>query len=219
MTYRGVVPTSPTRPSAAERAYALTKELVLSGELPGGHLFSEGEIADRLGISRTPVREAFLRLQAEDLLRLVPKRGAIVVPVSPGEAEDVLDAREAVECAAVRRLFRTPERVPSVAAQLRTVLEVQRGHAERDDLPAFAEADETFHRTIVTAGGNALFLRFYAALADRQRRMSMYALGPVPEQLPVVLHEHAELVSIIEACDEAEFAAALRSHLNGTHRP
>ncbi|EIE99328.1 GntR family transcriptional regulator [Saccharomonospora glauca] len=210
--------TSRTRQSAAERAYALTKELVLSGELPGGHLFSEGEIAERLGISRTPVREAFLRLQAEDLLRLVPKRGAIVVPVSPGEAEDVLDAREAVECAAVRRLLRTPERVPSVVAELRSVLEVQRGHAERDDLPAFAETDEIFHRTIVTAGGNALFQRFYASLADRQRRMSMYALGPVPEQLPVVLRQHAELVSTIEARDEAAFAATLRSHLNETHR-
>jgi DNA-binding GntR family transcriptional regulator len=94
-------------PPAADRAYALTKELVLTGELPGGHLFSEGEIAERLGVSRTPVREAFLRLQAEDLLTLIPKRGAVVVPVPPGEAEDVLDAREAIETAAVRRLLRS----------------------------------------------------------------------------------------------------------------
>jgi DNA-binding GntR family transcriptional regulator len=203
---------------AADRAYALTKELVLTGELPGGHLFSEGDIAGRLGVSRTPVREAFLRLQAEDLLRLVPKRGAIVVPVPPGEAEDVLDAREAVEVAAVRRLLRRPDLVPAAVDALRAALRVQEEHAEAGDLRAFAEADETFHRTIVAAGRNALTMRFYATLADRQRRMSMHVLGPAPEKGAVVLQDHAQLVAIIEAGDEPAFAPALRAHLDRTHR-
>ncbi|MGW5384934.1 GntR family transcriptional regulator [Nocardia sp. NPDC003963] len=204
--------------SAADRAYRLTKELVLSGELPGGHLFSETEIAGRLGLSRTPVREAFVRLQAEELLTLVPKRGAIVAPVPPGEAADVLDAREAVETAALRRLLRTPERIPAVAAALRDALDVQRGSAEHGDLNAFAEADELFHRTLVSAGGNALLIRFYTGLADRQRRMNVAALGPVPDLIPVVLRQHEELIAIIESGDEAAFAAALRAHLDGTHR-
>ncbi|MCW0211830.1 MAG: GntR family transcriptional regulator [Pseudonocardia sp.] len=205
-------------PPAADRAYALTKELVLTGELPGGHLFSEGEIADRLGVSRTPVREAFLRLQAEDLLRLIPKRGAVVVPVPPGEAEDVLDAREAVETAAVRRLLRRPGLVPAAVEDLRAALRVQQDRADVADLHGFAEADEAFHRTLVAAGRNALTARFYATLADRQRRMSVHALGPVPGQIPVVLREHAELIGIIERGDEAGFAVALRAHLDGTHR-
>ncbi|NMH95766.1 FCD domain-containing protein [Pseudonocardia acidicola] len=208
----------PEQPPAADRAYAVTKELVLTGELPGGHLFSEGDIADRLGMSRTPVREAFLRLEAEELLRLIPKRGAIVVPVPPGEADDVLDAREALETAAVRRLLRQPELVAPAVAELRAVLEVQRGHAAAGDLRAVAEADEAFHRAVVAAGRNALTSRFYATLADRQRRMSMHALGPNPDQVAVVLREHAALADIIEAGDEAGFADALRAHLDGTHR-
>ncbi|GAA1849210.1 GntR family transcriptional regulator [Pseudonocardia ailaonensis] len=210
---------SPEAP-AADRAYALTKELVLSGELPGGHLFSEGEIAGRLGVSRTPVREAFLRLQAEDLLRLIPKRGAVVVPVPPGEAEDVLDAREAVEIAAVRRLLRRPDRIPAAVAELRAALEVQHSHVQHGhtDLHAFAEADEAFHRTLVAAGGNALTMRFYESLADRQRRMSVHALGPVPGHTAVVLREHEELIGQVEAGDDAGFATALRAHLDGTHR-
>jgi DNA-binding GntR family transcriptional regulator len=207
----------PDRP-AAERAYALTKELVLSGELPGGHLFSEGDIAARLGISRTPVREAFLRLEADELLRLIPKRGAIVVPVPPGEAEDVLDAREVVEGAAVRRLLREPARLAEVLAALRAALQVQRRAAEDGDLRAFAEADEAFHRAIVAGGGNALLTRFYAGLADRQRRMSMHALGPVPEHLPLILGQHEELLGTLEARDETGFTTALRAHLDGTHR-
>jgi DNA-binding GntR family transcriptional regulator len=211
-------PTTGGELRASQRAYELTKQLVLSGELPGGHLFSEGEIASRLGVSRTPVREAFLRLQAEDLLTLVPKRGAIVVPLLPGEAEDVLDAREAVESAAVRRLLRRPGQVQSAVAALRVALQRQRDAADRGDLPDFAESDEAFHRTIVSVGQNALLMRFYVGLADRQRRMSITALAPVPEQLPLVLEQHEQLIEVIEAHDADSFAAALRSHLDGTHR-
>jgi DNA-binding GntR family transcriptional regulator len=209
-------------PPAAVRAYLATKELVLTGELPAGHLLSEGDIAERLGMSRTPVREAFLRLQAEDLLRLIPKRGAVVAPVPPGEADDVLDAREALETAAVTRMVHgrgTGASLTEAAAGLRAILRRQREHAESGDLAAFAETDEAFHRAIVAAGGNALTTRFYATLADRQRRMSMHALRPNPDQLEVVLREHSALADAIADGDADRFAALLRSHLDGTHRP
>lgn len=202
---------------AADRAYSVTKELVLSGELPGGHLFSEGDIAQRLGISRTPVREAFLRLQAEDLLTLVPKRGAVVAPVPPGEAEDVLDAREAVETAAVRRLVARGA-ITETVEKLRAALRVQEGHAKADDLAEFASADESFHRAIVEAGGNKLTLRFYVTLADRQRRMNMHALGPAPSPYEEVLADHLGLLRKIEDGDVPGFGEALRDHLDRTHR-
>ncbi|MHC1558946.1 GntR family transcriptional regulator [Actinomycetospora sp. C-140] len=208
----------PPAEPAADRAYQLTKELVLSGELPGGHLFSEGDIATRLGVSRTPVREAFLRLQAEDLLTLIPKRGAVVAPVPPGEAEDVLDAREAIETAAVRRLLRRPDQVPPVVTALRAVVERQEAHARAADLAALAEADEEFHRAIVDAGRNALTARFYATLGDRQRRMSIHAFGPSPDLVPAVITQHRGLIEAIAAGDGAGFAEALRAHLDGTHR-
>ena len=72
-------------PAAKDRAYAYVKERILEGAYPGGELLSEGEVAEALEVSRTPVREAFLLLEAEGLMRLYPKRGALVVPVSPGE--------------------------------------------------------------------------------------------------------------------------------------
>lgn len=203
------------QPAAAERAYAYTKELVLSGELPGGHLFSEGDIAERLGVSRTPVHEAFLRLQAEDLLTVVPKRGAVVAPVSPGEAEDVLDAREAIETAAVRRLLRRGDDLDQAVAELRAALAEQRRHA--DDLAAFAEADEAFHRAIVAVGGNRITLRFYATLADRQRRMNLHALRPAPDYRETILNEHEALIAIIERGEVEAFGPALRAHLDGVH--
>lgn len=204
--------------SASDRAYTVTKELVLTGELPGGLLFGEGDIASRLGVSRTPVREAFLRLQSEGLLELIPKRGVVVVPVPPGEAEDVLDAREAVEGAAVRRLAAQPDLMPEAIDRLRAALAVQRERFDAGDLHGFASADEAFHRSIVEAGRNALLIGFYATLADRQRRMSIHALAPAPDQLEAVLRDHEDLIALIERGDHTAFAPALRTHLTRVHR-
>src|SRR3954471_1159568 len=87
--------------AAKDRALDYVKCQVLTGAFPGGELISEGEVATALGMSRTPVREAFLQLEAAGLLRLYPKRGALVVPVSPDEVRAVLDARLLMEDFAV----------------------------------------------------------------------------------------------------------------------
>lgn len=202
----------------AERAYSFAKELILSGQLPGGSLISEGHIAERVGLSRTPVREAFLRLQAEDLLQLFPKRGAVVVPVAPGEAEDVLDLREALECSAVHRLLSGGTPPTDLIERMRTLVTEQAALAEQGDLDAFVHADQAFHLGIVRASGNTLATRFYGSLADRQRRMGMRALHPRPERLTVLVAEHTALVERIAAADEVGFAATLRAHLDATHR-
>ncbi|MBO1414239.1 GntR family transcriptional regulator [Streptomyces sp. FH025] len=207
----------PARIPAADRAYELTKDLILSGGLPGGMLISEGEIAERAALSRTPVREAFLRLQAEGLLQLFPKRGAVVVPVGPGEAEDVLELREALESTAVRRITRRAEPLDDLLRQLSELIDLQREPARRADVGAFADADEAFHRGIVTAGGNALAERFYETLRDRQRRMAVQLLQPRPERLAALIEEHTALVERIAARDAAGFTEALRAHLDA-HR-
>jgi DNA-binding GntR family transcriptional regulator len=219
MTVRvtGMSPREPAaRPSASHTAYTLTKELILSGRLPGGSLISEGQIAERTRLSRTPVREAFLRLAEEDLLRLHPKRGAVVVPVPPGEAQDVLDLRQALEHAAAQRIA-----LRGLAAadetRLRELIGRQRECAEGGDIEGFAEADEAFHRAVVDASGNALSSRFYGTLTDRQRRMSVLALRPRPERPVLLVEEHEALLALLAAGDSAGFAEALRSHLSATH--
>src|SRR6201993_618300 len=85
------------RAAAKDRAHDYVKRQVLTGAFPGGELISEGEVAAALGMSRTPVREAFLRLEAEGLLRLYPQRGALVVPASPDEVRAVIEARLVLE--------------------------------------------------------------------------------------------------------------------------
>ena len=89
--------------SAAQVAYDYVKARLLDGRFAGGTLLSENEIAQRLNVSRTPVRQAFVQLEAEGLLELYPRRGALVVPISASEAEDVLEARQLIEQHAARR--------------------------------------------------------------------------------------------------------------------
>ncbi|SEK54556.1 GntR family transcriptional regulator [Nonomuraea pusilla] len=206
----------PGRASAAHRVYAATKELILNGELPAGSLISEGEIAQRVQVSRTPVREAFLRLEAEELLTLHPKRGAVVVPVPPGEAADVLELRQALEHSAAERIARDGLAAEGEAA-LRELIARQRELAEAGDVSGFAAADEAFHRGIVEASGNRLAARFYATLGDRQRRMSVSALRPRPHRLHVLADEHETLLGHLVAGASDDFAAALRGHLIATH--
>lgn len=204
-----------TEIAAAERAYLALKEGILTGEVRGGELLSEVEVGTPLGISRTPVHEAFLRLQAEGLLRLVPRRGAVVVPVGPGEATDVLEVRRALESAAVRRLAGSDR--SALRDTLVRLLDAQQALAGAGDVPGFVVADEQFHSAIVQASGNALSIRFYATLADRQRRMALNSIGTRTEHLTTLVAEHRNLADLVDIGNADGFDQALAAHLSATH--
>lgn len=94
--------------TAAERVYQHVKQGVLDRRYEGGTLLTEGELAAAVGVSRTPVREALLRLETEGLLKLYPKKGALVLQVSAQEITDVLETRLLVEEFTVRRAVAGP---------------------------------------------------------------------------------------------------------------
>src|SRR5271170_6359277 len=131
-------PTGAGRVAAKDRAHDYVKAQVLSGAFAGGELISEGEVAVALGMSRTPVREAFLRLEAEGLLRLYPQRGALVVPVSSEESRAVIEARLVLEQFAVRKVIgRGPAACAAVFERLSAELQRQRDSIAKSDLQAF----------------------------------------------------------------------------------
>lgn len=191
--------------NAAERAYEHVKARILTGELDG-HMLSEGVFAMELGVSRTPVREAFLRLQVEGLMRLYPKRGALVVPVGPHESREVLAARRVVECASVKEAIGDPE-LPDTLADL---LEQQR---EAVGTPRFGELDAAFHTALVEAAGNSLLSGFYQGLRDRQIRLIATAVRTVQERSDEILAQHAEIVAGVREKDVDRVEALLAEHL------
>src|SRR5262245_5406294 len=98
-------PAPPSALPAATRVYQHVKRAILEQIHAGGALLTEVEIATAVGVSRTPVREALLRLQSEGLVTLYPKRGALVLPISAAEIEDVIEARQLVEVHAAARAW------------------------------------------------------------------------------------------------------------------
>lgn len=191
--------------NAADRAYAHTKSRILSGELDG-ELLSEGTVADQLGVSRTPVREAFLRLQAEGLMRLYPKRGALVVPVGPTEARDVIEARRVIECGCVAAALKDP----SLPRILQELLDQQAAAAGTE---RFTELDAAFHTAIVQAAGNTLLSSFYAGLRDRQMRLIATAVRTVDERTAEILAHHREIVRAVSGGRPERVRELLSEHL------
>lgn len=205
--------TSAGQPSAAQRAYAFVKERLLDGRYAGGTLLSENELARRLEISRTPVRQAFLQLEAEELLELYPRRGALVRPISPSEADDVLEARLLIEKHCVRR-------VAAHGAELARTLQESIAKQERALLgggAGFTVADREFHRTIVAANQNAILTRQYDALRDRLQRIAATAVARDPTRIARFIAEHREIAGAIERGDARAAADLTAAHLRRAH--
>lgn len=204
-------------PPAAETAYWHVKDALLAGRLPAGEMISEGDVASALGISRTPVREAFLRLASDGWLRLFPRRGALVVPVAAGEAEDVVDARLLLEGHAVGVAVASAPARAALAGALRELVTAQRAALADGDLEAYARHDAAFHEAVVAAGGNALLTAFSGTLRERQRRMTALSAGRAGERAPGFVAEHEALLTAVEAGDADAYRSALRTHLHGAH--
>ncbi|OJU85836.1 MAG: hypothetical protein BGO11_17630 [Solirubrobacterales bacterium 70-9] len=199
--------------SAADRAYVHTKERILDGEYAQGRLLGEGEVSDAVGVSRTPVREAFLRLEAEGLLQLYPKRGALVVPISAADVEDVMETRQLIERFAVARVI---ELDLDLSAQLDAAIAAQERHAEAGDAVAFVDADREFHRVFVAATGNAIVLRTHDSLRDQQQRMGLAAMSAGSDRMQRILDQHREIVAAVARRDTDEAAALIDRHLEET---
>ncbi|PZF66204.1 GntR family transcriptional regulator [Curtobacterium sp. MCBD17_013] len=202
--------------SSAERAYEHTKQRIIRGELPGGALLSEGVVCQELGISRTPVHEAFLRLAAEQLLTLESRKGAVVRPMSPSESADVLEMREAVEASAATRALRSGPR-PDLVPVLDDLLRDQADAIAEHDVDRFVDADDAFHTAVVAAAENPVAVHFTRLLHDRQQRLRHQLIRVRPEQLHPALDQHRALARAVAAGDAARYAEVLRDHVAG-HR-
>src|SRR5277367_1036660 len=210
-------PTGSGPGAAKDRAHEYVKRQVLTGAFPGGELISEGEVAAALGMSRTPVREAFLRLEAEGLLRLYPQRGALVVPVSSEEARAVIEARLVLEQFAARKVIgRGPAACAAVFERLSAELQRQRDSIAKSDLQAFSDADRAFHSVALQESGNAIVAGFYSSLRDRQTRMIREMVIHDHHRITTILDEHRVIAEAVRDGDLQRAEEAVRTHLAST---
>lgn len=189
-------------------AYAAIKDAIRTGLFPPGFQGSELEIAQRLGMSRTPVHQAIIRLQGEGMVDLRPKRGVVIRALSPIDMREVYDVIIAVEGMAALLAAETPQKERAAAcARLSAINRQIEGALERNDLTAWADLDGAFHAELVKAGGNGRLNGIAETNIDqsyRARRLTL-RLRPKP------MHSISEHDAIVDAIAEGNGEGARRA--------
>ena len=182
---------------------------ILAGVLPPGSSLREAALTDRLGVSRSSVREAIRALVAEGLVVHVLHRGAVVAEPSADDLRDVFAARAAVEDAvAATRERRAPD--PHAVHDAATALAVLEESLAAGDGATAAEADQAFHRALVEAAASPRLAAFYRQLQGELRLLQHLADRETPE--PDKVGAHAALLAAVRRRDGRAFAAAATEH-------
>jgi DNA-binding GntR family transcriptional regulator len=200
------------RPEAAQDVvFGWLKKHVVTLPRTEGTFLTEAEVCRATGTSRTPVREALLRLEADGLLRIVPKKGAFVPPITEMEVDAIMQARALVEDFCVRRAAPAGD---ILAPELNRLL--ARQEKQQKSPLAFIELDREFHRAIVRAANNPILADFYESLRDRQTRMGLHAIATSERRMSGVLAEHRAIAEGVRSGDPERAAASMAAHLMAT---
>jgi DNA-binding GntR family transcriptional regulator len=200
------------KPQAAQDlVFAWLKKHIVSLPRTDGTFLTEAEVCRATGVSRTPVREGLLRLEAEGFLQIVPKKGAFVPPLTEREVEAIMQARALIEDFCVRRAVHFAE---MLAPELDRLL-AEQDKQQKSPLE-FIELDREFHRAIVRAADNPILADFYETLRDRQMRMGVYAITASAQRMNGVMVEHRAIAEGVRSRNADEAASATAEHLTNT---
>ena len=199
-------------PRSPELAYVALKKRILDSDYsPGAHIL-EHEIAEELDLSRTPVREALVRLQQEGLLVIVPRHGARISVLSPSDMREIYDVLESLEAKAADLLARRGPSKEELLPLRQSCDEMERSLTGRKpDLKAWAKADEAFHLSLVQLAGNGRLTSMVMTVWDQAHRARMFTLNL--RELPVrSTQEHREILKAIAAGDAKRAYQLYRDH-------
>lgn len=177
-----------------------------------GVFLTELDVAKAAGASRTPVREAFMRLESEGLIERIPRRGAFVPPLSDAEIRAVMEARRMIEVWSVERII--ADGLDFAVEDLENLIREQA--TVWSDPLTFVELDREFHSRIVAASGNSVVDHFYGELRDRQLRMGVYAVSSTEDRAARVVEEHRQILNSLRTGDLSSARAATGNHLGNT---
>lgn len=201
----------PVDEPAKDFAYRYIKELILDLTLPPGHIVTEMDIATVTGLSRTPVREAFLRLDAERLIQLIPRRGALVTTVTARQIRELSKTRLILELHAVGEIV--ANRI-QVADTLFPLVDKQAElFADGVGFRELVAVDRAFHTAIVAAVGNTEMTELYKSMGDRQMRTGVTSFTSIPGRAESAVPHHRRIAEALQRFDLADAENALRDHL------
>ena len=204
---------SPPHKTLAGWAVAQLRDLVVFGQLPAGSRLYEGELAMRMGISRTPVREAIRQLEQEGLVTLHPNRETVVTEFTADDVREIYQLRAAVEgmaaCIAAER------RESGAVAAIFDVIAGMQAALGADDEATYFQLDAAFHDQVVRASGNSRLLDVRLRIRDQTRRYLTLTLGHVSASgLQRNFHEHEAIALAIRAGQAERAEALMRGHVS-----
>jgi DNA-binding GntR family transcriptional regulator len=194
----------------AEKAYDALKNDILRNKIAAGTQATEPELSLQFGVSRTTIREALIRLEAEGLVEMIPRRGARILPMDADDMREIYEILISLEADAAfglaTRGLSSDDLDRLHAANVRMTMALH-----DQDLTAWAEADEVFHRTFLEMHGNRRLGRIVQSLSDQAHRARMVTLSlrPMPEQS---VAEHIGILDAVKARDGERAREAYRAH-------
>jgi DNA-binding GntR family transcriptional regulator len=203
-------PEKSTAPGAVERVYREMRARILDNVWPPGYQALEQALALELGVSRTPVREALIRLHNEGLIEVVPRHGMRVLPVSPMDMAEIYAILTSLESLAAELAARRKPSAPELAPLESACRDMVTALAA-DDLDAWAKADERFHLQLVSLCGNRRLAEVVTNFWERAHRARMVTLRMRPRPTNST-REHRAVMKAIRAGDAAAAAALHRAH-------
>lgn len=203
------------RASMADGVYRALKEDIFEFRLIPGDRFSEGDVAARLGASRTPVREALYRLQREGFVEVLFRSGWQVKPLDFQQLDDLYDLRITLECAAMHKLCRLPERPPVID----TLCSVWHpGHGAKQAAGTEVRAlDESFHCDLVAAAGNLEMARIHREITERLRIIRQLDFTR-RNRIDATYREHAGILEALSNGQGATAAEKVTAHIRASQQ-
>jgi DNA-binding GntR family transcriptional regulator len=201
-------PIALSRTTVAEEIQTVLRRMIMSGELKPGRLLRQDELANRLGASRTPLREALQRL-AQDGLVSMGRRGATVIAVSREDLIELYEMREALECMAAREVAR--KITPSQADELEALL----GRVQASEGAEWVRLNREFHTKMYDITGKRQLVELIASLSARADVYVRMLSGSMKRRKDADV-EHDDIVHALRAHDEDAAARTVTEHLHST---
>jgi len=203
------------RTTISAQVHAMLRRDIIVGRLAPRTMLSEQEFAASLGVSRTPVREAMIKLAEEGLVEIFPQYGSFVAPIKLLDVFDSQFAREALECAAVEKAIDRLDKKQE--AELGAVIGRQRSLLRPQHRDRFFRADEDMHMLLFKLAGHETAWRFVESAKAQMDRVRHIAIT-LPRKQASILAEHEAVIDRLLARDRRGAVDAMRVHLRGIFR-
>ncbi len=194
----------------SQKVYRALKTEIIKGSLKPGTKLSEGKIAEQMGVSRTPVREALRKLAAEGFVKISPNQGVVVSNASVEDVQEVLQIRGVLEGLAARLATKTINE--EEIKELEKYQKRMEHYINKDNVLAFSEMDAEFHELILNICGNNRLIQIRENLSDQAHRYRIRSLS-VPGRLKYSFKEHQEIVEALKRKNSKQADRLSQKHI------